>query len=280
MAVFGFVNDSCCPWLREIQGRFRGCCCSKCPPMLLMIWEGYKPVLDWYDIFLDTIWYLCRGFHKFLSQQDMDIWQYFCFAYHSCLYTVQESSHLGKTGDMSIWSRNGLDPNSNSGIPRFSHIDIPTTYQYLIGITILIPTGRFLDTIIGGDHWSHAFTCTLDQHWFFSVFWTQYHTCLSGLTYSNEILDGNLPHVVISLAETHMDITMFRNSKMCRTRLPSASILTWHYPLRLWRYGDELLQELWTSLTPNTQFQSLHLGLYLFTMVYFFSIKVSWAKQT
>jgi len=34
MTVFWVLNDSCCPWLREIKGRIRGCCCSKCPPML------------------------------------------------------------------------------------------------------------------------------------------------------------------------------------------------------------------------------------------------------
>ena len=47
---------------------------------------------------------------------------------------------------------NGIDPNDFSGIERFSHHDILTKYQYLTGVTILISTGRFCDTIIGGDH--------------------------------------------------------------------------------------------------------------------------------
>ena len=37
-------------------------------------------------------------------------------------------------------------------IQRFSHLDIPTKYQYLTGVTILIPTGRFFDTIIDVDY--------------------------------------------------------------------------------------------------------------------------------
>ena len=41
----------------------------------------------------------------------------------------------------------------NSGLQRSSHLDIPIKYQCLIGITILIPMGRFFDTII------HLYTC-------------------------------------------------------------------------------------------------------------------------
>ena len=29
---------------------------------------------------------------------------------------------------------NGTDPNNNSAIETFSHLDIPTKYQYLIGV--------------------------------------------------------------------------------------------------------------------------------------------------
>ena len=45
----------------------------------------------------------------------------------------------------------GAHPNNNLGIQRFSHLDIPTKYQYLTGITILIPTDGFFDTIIDYD---------------------------------------------------------------------------------------------------------------------------------
>ena len=55
-----------------------------------------------------------------------------------------------------VW--NGIDPNSNSGIQRFSHLEAPTEYQYLTGITKLIPTGRFFDTIIDVGHRFHACT--------------------------------------------------------------------------------------------------------------------------
>ena len=32
-----------------------------------------------------------------------------------------------------------IDPNNTSGIQRFSHLGKPTKYQYMTGITILIP---------------------------------------------------------------------------------------------------------------------------------------------
>jgi hypothetical protein len=47
---------------------------------------------------------------------------------------------------------NVVDPNLNLGIIRFSHLDILTKYQYLTSITILIPMGRFFDTIIDDDY--------------------------------------------------------------------------------------------------------------------------------
>jgi hypothetical protein len=48
-------------------------------------------------------------------------------------------------------ARNGIDPNNNLDIQRFFHLDIPTKYQYLTGISIMIPKGRIFDTIIGVD---------------------------------------------------------------------------------------------------------------------------------
>jgi len=44
--------------------------------------------------------------------------------------------------------KNGADPNNNSGIQIFSYLDILIKYQYLTGITILLPTDKFFDTII------------------------------------------------------------------------------------------------------------------------------------
>ena len=46
---------------------------------------------------------------------------------------------------------NDIESNNNLGIQRFSHFDIPSKYQYLTGITIGIPVGRFFDTIIDVD---------------------------------------------------------------------------------------------------------------------------------
>jgi hypothetical protein len=49
---------------------------------------------------------------------------------------------------------NVVDPHlcKPTGIQRFSHLDIFTKYQYLTGITILIPMGRFFDTMIEVDY--------------------------------------------------------------------------------------------------------------------------------
>jgi hypothetical protein len=47
--------------------------------------------------------------------------------------------------------QNSVDPNNNSGIQRLSHLDIPTKYQFLSGITNLTPMGRFFDTTIHVD---------------------------------------------------------------------------------------------------------------------------------
>ena len=44
--------------------------------------------------------------------------------------------------------QNVIDPNYNSVIQRFSPLEIPTKYQYVTGITILIYKGRVFDAII------------------------------------------------------------------------------------------------------------------------------------
>ena len=70
------------------------------------------------------------------------------FLYHLGLYTMQEPSYLGKIAPDIKMVLNGIDPNTNSGTQRFSHLDIPTKYQYLTGSTILIPKGTFVDSIV------------------------------------------------------------------------------------------------------------------------------------
>jgi hypothetical protein len=48
---------------------------------------------------------------------------------------------------------NGVDPNINAGIQRFFHLQIPTKYQYLTGITmVFIPMVGFFDTILKPMH--------------------------------------------------------------------------------------------------------------------------------
>jgi hypothetical protein len=49
-----------------------------------------------------------------------------------------------------VW--NGIDPTNNSDIQRYCHLDIPTEYQYLTRVTVLILVGRFLNTIIDVDY--------------------------------------------------------------------------------------------------------------------------------
>ena len=56
-------------------------------------------------------------------------------------------------------------PNNNSSIQRFSDLDIPNKYQISTGITILMPTGRFFNTIIVVDYWYHPSTYIPDRHW-------------------------------------------------------------------------------------------------------------------
>ena len=41
-------------------------------------------------------------------------------------------------------------------VHRAAHLDIPTQFGFAIGTTILIPTGRFFDTLIDADYAYHA----------------------------------------------------------------------------------------------------------------------------
>ena len=72
---------------------------------------------------------------------------------------MQKPSYLGVSND--------VDPNNNLGIQRFSHLEIPTKYQYLTDFTNLVPVGRLFDSIIDVAYWYHAFTYIPAQHWNF-----------------------------------------------------------------------------------------------------------------
>jgi hypothetical protein len=63
------------------------------------------------------------------------------------LCTMQEPANL-----VSIPFRMVLTQLITHVYKRFSHLDISTKYQYLIRITILLPTSRFFDTIIDVDY--------------------------------------------------------------------------------------------------------------------------------
>ena len=52
---------------------------------------------------------------------------------------------------------------------RLSHLEIPTEYQYLTSITMLIPTNTFIDTIMDAEYPYHAFTYIPQQHRYKSI---------------------------------------------------------------------------------------------------------------
>lgn len=64
---------------------------------------------------------------------------------------MQEPSHLVKICLCVNMIHNGIDPNMDLGVQRFSHLEVPIKYQYLIGCTMLILTWRFFDSITSVD---------------------------------------------------------------------------------------------------------------------------------
>ena len=74
----------------------------------------------------------------------------FCFCYHSGLDTIQEPSNLGISPECQYGSRMVLT--QIISIQRSSHPEIPTKYQDLTAITILITMGRFFDSITIVDY--------------------------------------------------------------------------------------------------------------------------------
>ena len=77
--------------------------------------------------------------------------------YHTGLYIIQESSCLDKSVLVLMWFRMVLTQ-ITTWVKQDSHLDIPTKYQYLTGMTILICSSRFFDAIVEGDYWYHEFT--------------------------------------------------------------------------------------------------------------------------
>ena len=70
---------------------------------------------------------------------------------------------------MMVWS--DINPNNNFGTQRFPLLDIPTKYQYLTCIIMLIPMGKFFGSIIDIEYWLmisyiHLYTIpTLNRLW-------------------------------------------------------------------------------------------------------------------
>lgn len=97
--------------------------------------------------------YLWRGYHIFYTKK---VWMFdkkICFWYHICLCTVDVLSCLGIIAVVSMRFIMVLTKSKNSIIQSNFHFDVPTKHQYLIDITILIPTYRIFDTIIHIDYW-------------------------------------------------------------------------------------------------------------------------------
>ena len=67
---------------------------------------------------------------------------------------MQGFSYLGKITVVSYMVWSSTYSNNNMGIKIFFHFDIPTKYQYLIGVTNLISTCRFFDTMHSPIRWS------------------------------------------------------------------------------------------------------------------------------
>lgn len=58
-----------------------------------------------------------------------------------CYLMAFRSIYYERTSYLKVPYQDGIDQNKKSSIQRFSHLAIPTKYQYLIGNTILIVTG-------------------------------------------------------------------------------------------------------------------------------------------
>ena len=64
---------------------------------------------------------------------------------------MQEPSDLGKITQVSIWFTMVLTQ-IITRVCKYSHLVLPTRYQHLTGIKILIPTSGFFYTIIDTMH--------------------------------------------------------------------------------------------------------------------------------
>ena len=108
--------------------------------------QGRKP-FSWYQSGIyneDITFFLMPVAHGYLTVNFVSI--PFGYIYHAKTFIP------GQNRPTINMVQKGIDANNNSGIKRYYHLDIPTKYQYFTGITILITTGRLLDTIIDVDY--------------------------------------------------------------------------------------------------------------------------------
>ena len=64
--------------------------------------------------------YVMRILHFLDTKEGTGTSEYICFWYHTALYTIQKPSYIGKTTLLSIWYKDGIDPNFDSGTRRLS----------------------------------------------------------------------------------------------------------------------------------------------------------------
>ena len=94
--------------------------------ILFQLW--YKPVLVWYHFLKYHSSIYNEDFTFFWCTVAMGIWQYsfsmpFRFTYHARIFMPWQ------THPSINMIQNNIDSNNNSGMQRFSHLDIPTKYQ-------------------------------------------------------------------------------------------------------------------------------------------------------
>jgi len=81
-----------------------------------------------------------------------------------------------------------LNPNNNSGIQKFSHLYIPTKFQYLTDITILIPAGRFF--------WYYYWCCFFDTIINFGYLIPMHSLC-TGPTFVATQFKATIPDIIV-----------------------------------------------------------------------------------
>ena len=140
-------------------------------------------MLVWYHrlSFLYTIWVSVRRIFFFLIPVGFAYWtaSVFSIPFGPIYHARTSTARLNCPSINMLENENGFDLSNSSGIQSYSHLDIPTKYQYLTNATILIPMGKLLDTIVDIEYWYHAFTYTLAHHWY----WLFYFNILLRIDY-------------------------------------------------------------------------------------------------